>query len=187
MEKKLLLLLLICAQISLAFEPWNKKQYIDCVDSSKQYILAADVSMVNTTVGLFEVMGQVPTLIIEYSAKTSEIKSLSQAVQTIVRTLEQNYHVVPQVISIASPGAVDVAEKTIQHPHLPWVLANSNDAKGIDAKAIQCATGISNILLINDFQAGAYGIQHAAITTKTLQAGQAQETGTKAVVGAGNG
>lgn len=63
--------------------------------------------------------------------------------------------------------------------NLPWQ---------IDADTIRMQFAISAVTLINDFQAVAYGIEALeASDLLTLQAGQAQEHGPRAVIGAGTG
>ncbi len=89
------------------------------------------------------------------------------------------------IISISSPGTVNATEKTIQHPHLPWSFDNK---KGIDGNEIVDVTNIDDIILLNDFEAGAAGVlalDDAEVVT--LQPGQSTDKKIKAVVGAGNG
>lgn len=76
---------------------------------------------------------------------------------------------------VAGPVQGRVAKIT----NLPW---------NIDADAIAAQFAIPVVSLINDFQAVAYGIEALAESDLlTLQAGQAQEHGPRAVIGAGTG
>ncbi len=72
-----------------------------------------------------------------------------------------------------------VQGRTAQITNLPW---------RIDADAIAQRFGIANVVLINDFQAVAYGIDALGPNDLfTLQAGAPQEHGPRAVIGAGTG
>lgn len=76
---------------------------------------------------------------------------------------------------VAGPVEAGRAQVT----NLPWRL---------DAAAIGAAFGIRKVSLINDFQAVAYGIEAlGAEDLATLQAGQPERCGTRAVIGAGTG
>jgi len=76
---------------------------------------------------------------------------------------------------VAGPVRGRIAQIT----NLPW---------RIDADAIAAQFAIPDVSLINDFQAVAYGIEALSDSDfLTLQAGQPQEHGPRAVIGAGTG
>lgn len=78
-------------------------------------------------------------------------------------------------LAIAGPVADDCSEAT----NLPWHL---------DARALESATGIARVRLLNDLEAIAWGI--AGLTEKqflTLQAGAAEACGNLAVIAPGTG
>jgi glucokinase len=85
----------------------------------------------------------------------------------------------PSVAAACFGVAGPVEEGRAQVTNLPWRL---------DAAAIGAALGIPKVRLINDFQAVAYGIEGlGAEDLSTLQAGQPEPHGTRAVIGAGTG
>lgn len=167
-----------------ASELWKKQIYVFNPQDSSDYALACDISTTTSKIGLFDISGDKPKLVIEYETATKEIPSLAKHLQAIIQDLNQ-YDIQIPMISVSSPGTVIHADKMILHPHLPW---GKEGKKGIDGNEILKETEIDEIVLLNDFEAGAAGVlalDDAQITT--LQIGQPQDKKTKAVVGAGNG
>ena len=71
---------------------------------------------------------------------------------------------------------------------MPWKIHQNDDQFGIDGQAIQKITNIDNVSFLNDFEAGAAGLQALDnAEMKTLQQGESVDKGIKVVVGAGNG
>lgn len=184
MKKIFLILLAFIFSHLHASEPWKKQIYIFNPEKSSQYALACDISTTTSKVGLFDISGDKPKLIITYETLTKEIPSFTKHMQAIVQDLNQ-YDIQIPIISVSSPGTVIHADKIILHPHIPW---GTEGKKGIDGNEILQATDIEDIVLLNDFEAGAAGVLALDDTeVVTLQAGQPQDKKTKAVVGAGNG
>lgn len=167
-----------------ASELWKKQIHVFNSEESSEYALACDISMTTSKVGLFDISGDKPKLLIEYETATKDIPSLANYLQAIIQDLDE-YNIEIPILSISSPGTVIHADKTIQHPHLPWSF---DGKKGIDGNAILKTTNINDLILLNDFEAGAAGVQALDDSNiVTLQQGSPQEKKTKAVVGAGNG
>lgn len=81
--------------------------------------------------------------------------------------------------AVAGPVAATQHGERCQITNLPWQL---------DSGALAKALSIRRVKLINDFQAVGYGIEYLADSdTLTLQAGQPQHRGVRAVIGAGTG
>ncbi len=184
MKKLFLSLLTICSFNFYAAELWKKQIYAFNPEQSSEYALACDISTTTSKIGLFDISGDKPKLVIEYETATKEIPSLAKHLQAIVQDLNQ-YEIEVPMISISSPGAVLHAEKMILHPHLPW---GKEGKKGIDGHEILNETKINDIVLLNDFEAGATGVLALDdLEVATLQQGSPQDQKTKVVVGAGNG
>ncbi len=78
-------------------------------------------------------------------------------------------------LAVAGP----IINNTVKFTNLPWF---------VDAAEIKTELGITNVALINDFQAIGYGIE--TLTTEdviTLQKGKPNATEPKAIIGAGTG
>jgi glucokinase len=81
------------------------------------------------------------------------------------------------VACIGVPGAITAG--VCRTPNLPWVLTEPD---------LAAQTGIRQIELVNDFVAAAAGVQMlGSDAIATLQDGNPQPTGTRAVIGAGTG
>lgn len=82
-------------------------------------------------------------------------------------------------VAIAGPVRERGGAQTVEVTNLPWRL---------DSRALAAAFNIPRVQLINDFQATGYGIGRLAPQDLVvLQAGAADATGPRAVIGAGTG
>ncbi len=184
MKKLFLFLLNLNLSLFCASELWKKQVYVLNPEESQEYVLACDISTLTSKVGLFDVSGDKPQLLVEYETATKNIPSLAEHIKSVLEDLSKS-NIEISVISIGSPGTVNMQQKTTEHPHLPWSF---DGKKGIDGNEILKTTGIKDILLLNDFESGAAGVQALDnLEITTLQPGQIQDKKTKAVVGAGNG
>ncbi len=137
----------------------------------KKIFLAGDVGGTKTLLRLFEAGGGV---LAEQRFDSISFHSLEQVIAKFLRDFP-SLSLAAACIGVAGP--VDGGRANITN--LPW---------RIDEASIAAEFRIPQVRLINDFQAVAYGIE--ALERQdlaTLQGGQPQKCGVRAVIGAGTG
>lgn len=166
-----------------------------------KFILGAEISNTDVTVGVFELHANKPKLVIEYHAKSQEgskdhqiihIPDIYAYVKTILENLKQHHHIKITDACFAIPG---IAKGDLfLHPHLPWSTSdnatpNQDRSKhGLAKSKFIQICNLQKVYFINDFQAVALGTQLIDPSTVTiLQHGKQQEQKTKLIIGAGNG
>ena len=139
--------------------------------SIEKTLLAGDIGGTKTLLKLFEAGGGV---LAERRFDSASFASLNQVVASFLSDFPS---LSPAAACFGVAGPVEGGRANITN--LPWQ---------IDAASICAEFRIPQVRLINDFQAVAYGIE--ALESQdmaTLQAGQPQEFGVRAVIGAGTG
>lgn len=139
--------------------------------SIKKTLLAGDIGGTKTLLRLFEAGGSV---LAERRFDSASFSSLEQVIARFLSDLPAT-SLAAACFGVAGPVVGGRANIT----NLPWQ---------IDEASIAAEFHISQARLINDFQAVAYGIE--ALESQdlaTLQAGSPQESGVRAVIGAGTG
>lgn len=154
---------------------FTEKKYISPQDFTA-FVLGADVGGTNTNIGFFGVRNYKPLLLfsLHYKTKSSPIPYpfFKHAI-----SYAKKQDVVPEKACVAVAGVVEGEKITMTNAK--WV---------VEAPKLKKATGIKNLLLINDFVAVAYGIN---ILPKTdllpLNRAEEQLWKTKVLIGAGTG
>lgn len=139
--------------------------------SIKKIFLAGDIGGTKTLLRLFEAGGGV---LAERRFDSAAFASLEQVIAAFLSDFPSPL-LAAACLGVAGPVEGGRANIT----NLPWL---------IDEASIAAEFRIPQVRLINDFQAVAYGIE--ALESQdlaTLQAGQPQEFGVRAVIGAGTG
>ncbi len=141
-------------------------------------LLVADVGGTNCTFAFVrEKQGKI-SLLAGLQVESKTITDFSSTVKEVVEWGKRKYGLVVQQFCAAGAGPVSPAGQSITITHLPW---------NIDADKIKKATGLS-VLLINDFDAVAYGIE--AVPQKDImvvKAGKQVARAPRALLGPGTG
>lgn len=137
----------------------------------KKILLAGDIGGTKTLLQLAETGGNV---LAERRFDSPVYAGLNEIVAEFLRQSSA-----PAIAGACFGVAGPVTGGRASITNLPW---------RIDAAAISAQIGIPQVRLINDFQAVAYGIEALeSHDLETLQAGEPQEHGVRAVIGAGTG
>lgn len=141
-------------------------------------LLVADVGGTNCTFAfLQEKQGSIALVLIFQEASKAIVKFSSTVHEVLERG--KKYGLQASQACFAGAGPVSPDGKKIKITHLPW---------SIEAEKIKKVTGLAEILLINDFDAVAYGID--AVPKKDIvliKAGQTIPQAPRAVLGPGTG
>ena len=136
-------------------------------------ILAGDVGGTNTRLGFFTVVDGRVTLVQEERVPSRGHRGLDEIVEQFVA--KHGLRVEAACFGISGPVKGDRAETT----NLPWV---------VDARSLAHALGIGRVWLLNDLEAGAWGI--TALEPEdfsVLHGGSPEPGGNAAVISAGTG
>lgn len=123
-------------------EKFNQKDY-------NSFILGADIGGTNTTLGVFGVQNNFPTLLISFHFKTNKLKSLHYAVNDVLFYIKKSFGI---SITKACFGVAGV----VSYKRDSAIVTNAGLSMG--KKLILGKTKLKNALIINDFEAVGYGI-----------------------------
>ena len=119
----------------------------DKIKNFNEYILGVDVGGTYTNLGITGIEKDKPILILSTSFKTNELTSLSIAILEIIGYIEKKYDINIRKAGIGAAGIVTDGKADLTH--IPW---------NIDIDELIDSTGLSKIILLNDFQAIGYGV-----------------------------
>ncbi|MCJ7756058.1 MAG: glucokinase [Thermoanaerobaculales bacterium] len=140
---------------------------------SPRRVLAGDVGGTKTRIGLFDVGPDGARVIHEQSFASAEYGGLDEIVAGFLVGRDVDCRVA--CFGLAGP----VAGRRVRLTNLPWV---------VDADALECATGIPSVVLINDLEATAWGVPAMGDDALlTLNPGRPGALGNGAVSAAGTG
>jgi glucokinase len=136
-------------------------------------ILAGDIGGSSTRLGYFDTAGGSPVPIVEDRFFSRDAGSLDEIVARFAGT--HGLKAQRACFGIAGP----VRQGTAKTPNLPW---------SVDSAILASILGLEDVLLINDLEANAYGIDTlCAEDFAVLNAGTPDPTGIRAVISAGTG
>jgi glucokinase len=139
----------------------------------RNLVLAGDIGGTKTNLGLYSVHGD---KLRAESTQTFPSKSYSGLVPVLQEFLASTHHAIDAAcFGIAGP----VVDGKVKTPNLPWV---------VDTGESRQALKLDSVTLLNDLEAGAYGI----LTLEndefyTLNEGTVRQSGNKALIAAGTG
>ena len=139
----------------------------------KELVLAGDIGGTKTNLGLYSVHGD---KLRSESQHTFSSKTYSGLVPVLKDFLAGTHHAIDSAcFGIAGP----VVDGKVKTPNLPWV---------VDTAESRQALKLDSVTLLNDLEAGAYGI----LTLEdddfyTLNEGTRRKSGNKALIAAGTG
>ncbi len=145
------------------------------------YVLAGDLGGTKTLLQIAEVRGASCRVVREERYASADFDSLVPMITAFLHTHnpERAYKIEGACLGVAGPVAERGATQVATLTNLPWKL---------DSGEIAQALAISQVRLINDFQAIGYGIAAlGADDIVTLQTGQMQAHAPRITLGAGTG
>lgn len=145
---------------------------------AKDVLLAADIGGTNSRFGIFySTEGE--QLVLELFLSSAEITNFAQAVVQVIAHVKNRYQLVVRCASFAVAGAISTNGKTVKL---------TNVSITVDVDEIKEKTGLQKVVLINDFQAIAYGIPLLASDDfVSVRSGTESSAGTHVIIGAGTG
>ena len=130
--------------------PFIKQEHKKFVKNAFDYFfLAGDIGGTNSIFGIFGAKNGVGGLIASFKFKSKEIKNFKDAVNEVLDYSRKNYKIKIKKACLGVAGIVSADGKNAAMPKLSWNLSS---------RGISKATGLSQIIFINDFQAAGYGI-----------------------------
>ncbi len=144
-----------------------------------QVVFVADVGGTNTTFALLGIEQEKYSLLWQQRYSSKSITSFSKVVGDVVQAAARKSNSPVTQACFAGAGPVDSQGKSIKITHLPWT---------IEEEKIREAAGLASVLLINDFDAVAYGID--AVPPQDivqLKPGKAVSQAPRALLGPGTG
>lgn len=123
--------------------------YVEHFDRSYPFFLAGDIGGTNSNFGIFSLAPERPVLLFSIHYKSQQITDFTQFMKQVVSYLKSQYEVSFTSACLGAAGIV--------YPHRisAWP---TNLRFEININEIQKVTGLSDICLINDFEAVALGV-----------------------------
>ncbi len=154
-------------------------RYTDTMPEQGRFIIAGDLRKTKSNFGLFYVHDNTVVLLVSLHAHSTEITDFSQLVKTVLDTIKEYYGKDIKEACFGIPGVI-VREGAYAEP--------TNVAFTVDIYEIKCVTGLTEVVLVNDFQAIGYGISDLdPRDIRTINQGQIEPHAPKVCVRAGTG
>lgn len=143
-------------------------------------LLVADIGGTNSNFGLFDINDDGHTMLLSVHLKSKEIAQFTPLFQDLVTYLQTTWNISITHACIAAAGFVSPERKKC-------TLTNLNNLT-IDADEIKQKTGLSCVILLNDFEVIGYGLDRiASHELVCIHQGHAEHHANKIIVGAGTG
>ncbi len=145
------------------------------MDGAVRYCLAGDIGGTKTLLGIFSGEDGRITLREKKRFPSRDYSGLEEIIQEFLEEADVDLSRGNACFGIAGPCSAGVCRTR----NLPWI---------VDSERISEASGIKNIILINDFEANVYAVPQAkAAELEVLNPGKRDPEGNVAVIGAGTG
>lgn len=164
-----------------------KYSAIDFIEnlSEKNYsgfYLGGDVGGTSTRFAIAGIKENTPELIFNLNFETSLLESIISAIKKTLEYANEKYDINVDSGCIGSAGIVSENKDFVKLTNAKW---------GIDSNEITSETNLSDVLLINDFQAVGYGVnfldENNSEDILKIRGNNCSGFETKAVIGAGTG
>lgn len=140
-----------------------------------RYCLAGDIGGTKTLLGIFSAEEGRITLREKKRFPSRDYSGLENIIREFLGEVDFDVSRGSACFGIAGPCSAGVCRTR----NLPWI---------VDSEKISEASGIGNVMLINDFEANVYAVPHAeAVELEVLNPGEKDPEGNVAVIGAGTG
>jgi len=157
----------------------QEKRYVKDVPRGATCILGVDIGGTNSDFGFFEVQDKKPVLLFSLHAPTKTIPTFIQATVEVLQYAQEHYNLCVNHACFGVPGV-----RSSQKDFSP----GGKTGKEVDAKKIKQATGLSTVLILNDFEVIGYGVPLLG-PSKVIEIneGEFNPKGTQVIIGAGTG
>src|SRR3989344_3576096 len=143
----------------------------------RSFILAGDIGGTNSNFAIFE--EKELKLLLSFHFKSQQITNFTQVVKFLLAHIKNSYGLKIKTACFAAACPIHDSGQYCSLTNTDW---------DVDTKKIQKKTGLSSLILINDFEAIAYGLE--VITDKdykVIKIGKAAANRPKILLGAGTG
>jgi len=156
-------------------EDLSKKKY-------SGFYLGGDIGGTFTRFAVAGIKKNIPELIFNLNFETKSLESAIPAIKKTLDYADEKYQINIESVCTGSAGIVSNSKDFVKLTNAKW---------SIDAKEIMGETNLSNVFLINDFQAIGYGVNFLDLNNNKdvfkIRENIQTEFETKAVIGAGTG
>lgn len=157
----------------------REELYKHSFDKQGTFFLAVDIGGTNSNFGVFSYVDPNPELILSVHYKSKEVTDFTELFKEVIKTIFERYGIRLTMCCIGAAGIVYPRKQVVKPTNL-LPLLNLNDIKK--------GTTLEKIILINDFEAVAYGLEMIdPRSIITLHAGVGHVHGTIGFLGAGTG
>lgn len=153
--------------------------YVDTIDQTGLFFLAADIGGTNSNFGIFSLASQKPRLLASVHFKSKDIGDFTHFFKDVLDYIATRYSITFEGCCIGAAGIV--------YPHRVFARPTNLPVE-INTNELMKATALKTIFLINDFEAVALGVD--LIDPKdiiTINKGVRREHGNCGFIGAGTG
>ena len=161
----------------LSFE---EKIYVKKISSLGKFLLAGDIGGTKSKFAVVNIQNKIPKLILSVKIASKSIKSFGTSINQILKYVKEKYGIKIVQSNLACAGKVSTEGDYCK-------LTNLEVA--VDAKEILKKTELKKVVLLNDMQAAAYGLQ--VVDKKSCvqinKTKSKEKNGNKVVFGAGTG
>ena len=142
-------------------------------------VVVADIGGTNSNFGLCSIHHETVTLLCSAHIKSEIITDFNEAISEVLQLFERYWSLKPEEACIGVAGVVSEDQHYSKLTNRPF---------SIDAHDIEVNTSLKRVILINDFDAVAYGLDAIDSTAiQTIYKGKCKPYGQKAIIGAGTG
>lgn len=149
------------------------------VTKGKQLLLVGDIGGTNCNFGVFQKHAERQRLLHVYHVPSKDIHDFPQLVTELLAKIKKQFPAPLDTACFAAAGVVSECRDVVKLTNLPLT---------IDVKAVKKASGLSCIVLANDFEVIGYGVDMVAPKDLvTAKEGKPRLRASKAIIGAGTG
>ncbi len=153
--------------------------YVESIDTASTFLLVGDIGGTNSNFGIFDIKKESPILVLSLHYKSKDVLDFTALMKQLVDYLKDHYTITCTRACIGAAGIVYPQRVTAQPTNLHIE---------INTHAIEKATGLKSVFLINDFEAVALGLEllpaHDIIR---INQGVHRQHGNMSFLGAGTG
>ena len=160
---------------------FEQKVFEPEISLKEKFLLIADIGGTKTRFALASVQKKKPRLILSLIVKSSSVKNFEDVINRVLRYLKNKYDTTVTQACFAAAGKVSTDRKFVEITNLKINL---------DAKKIVQKTTLKSVIILNDFEAAAYGLESLGkkdFLCLNCSVAKSAKKGTKVIIGAGTG
>ena len=159
----------------------EEKNFIKKVYAKKNYFLVGDIGGTKSRFAIATIEKKIPKLITSFVVDSCSIKSFEKIINHILVHVKDKYKINITKACFAAAGKVSSNRKFIEITNLK---------PNLDADITLKKTSLKSVVLLNDFEAAAYGLdilQKKDFLCLNCNIAKSAKKGTKIILGAGTG